>query len=302
MNTDEAKPEGVWFRNSARTADTDQITDLGVHRNEQVELVCYAWGDAVRPHGDRLWYSVRNVSRPTVGDKLNQGYLNAHYIDDGRTANHVDPRVRICGHSVFYSGTDLAEGVAGTVVADKNLKLADWAPGNCATNDAANKPLDATTVLAGWSRGRLGTVYFLAGASATRKAGVHTIVLFDPGALSDMTHHWWAFWQTDCDQRLHAAVLFADWLNSDDRNRLFILAGKDTENASGADDRPTFAGIKQYYLSAMHGTASADRALVCVYHDLGHPDVLTKFAAFVQRPTLDCPTATGAPAPTSWHP
>lgn len=303
-NTDEAAeaaPDGVWFRNSSHAGDTDRITGLGVFRGDRVELACYTWGDAMGGHDNRLWYLVRNVSRPTVSGKSNQGYLNGHYIDDGRKSNQVDSRVHFCGSSVFYSGTDTAEGVKGTTVADKNLGLGDWAPGNCDTSKVVSNTPRGATVLSGWSKGRLGIVYFLLGVSPERKAAVHTIILFDPGAISDMKPQWWRFWRTSCDQRLPVATLLADWLKSDDRNRLVMLAGKDTENA-GSDGKPTFAGIKQFYLAKMQDTSFSDRALVCVYHNLGHADVLTKLAGFAEQPMLDCPAANGAPAPTSWHP
>lgn len=97
MNTSETLPDGVWFRNSPHTADTSRITGLGVYKNEQVQLQCYAWGDAVGPYNDQLWYYANNVTRPTVSGRTNVGYLNAHYINDGKNANVVDAGVSQCG-------------------------------------------------------------------------------------------------------------------------------------------------------------------------------------------------------------
>lgn len=97
MNTSETLPDGVWFRNSPHTADTSRITGLGVYKNEQVQLQCYAWGDAVGPYNDQLWYYVNNVTRPAVAGRANVGYLNAHYINDGKNANQVDAGVPACG-------------------------------------------------------------------------------------------------------------------------------------------------------------------------------------------------------------
>lgn len=97
MNTSETPPDGVYFRNSPHTADTSRITGLGVYKNERVQLECYATGDAVPPYNDKLWYRVNNVTRPTVGGRVNVGYLNAHYINDGRNANVVDAGVAKCG-------------------------------------------------------------------------------------------------------------------------------------------------------------------------------------------------------------
>lgn len=96
MNTSETLPDGVWFRNSPHEGDTSRITGLGVYMNERVELRCYAFGDAVGPYADRLWYYVVNVSRPTNDGAPNMGYLNAHFINDGKVANEVDSGVPAC--------------------------------------------------------------------------------------------------------------------------------------------------------------------------------------------------------------
>ena len=96
MNTSETLPDGVWFRNSPHTSDTDRVTGHGVYMNEQVQLQCYAWGDAVGPYDDTLWYFVLNVTRPINAGVTNSGYLNAHYINDGLVANQIDAGVTPC--------------------------------------------------------------------------------------------------------------------------------------------------------------------------------------------------------------
>lgn len=96
MNTSETPPDGVWFRNSPHTADTDRVTGHGVYMGEQVELLCYGVGDAVGPYNDSLWYDVLDVSRPTNAGVSNSGWLNAHYINDEKVANEVDPGVVPC--------------------------------------------------------------------------------------------------------------------------------------------------------------------------------------------------------------
>jgi hypothetical protein len=101
MNTDSPPPDGVWFRNSPHTSDTDRVTGHGVYAGDQVSLACYAWGDAVGPYDDTLWYEVSNITRPTVpsNGKANTGYLNAHYINDGKAAGQIDAGVPQCGVS-----------------------------------------------------------------------------------------------------------------------------------------------------------------------------------------------------------
>ena len=97
MNTSETPPDGVWFRSSPHTGDTDKVTGHGVYMGEQVQLRCYAWGDVIGPYNDSLWYYVNNVSRPTNAGVPNVGYLNAHYINDGMLANQVDEELGECG-------------------------------------------------------------------------------------------------------------------------------------------------------------------------------------------------------------
>jgi hypothetical protein len=96
QNTDETPPDGVYFRNSPHTADTSSIAGLGIYAGEQVHLICYGYGDAVGPYSDELWYEVNNVTRPTVNGASNSGWLNAHYINDGKSANQADAGVAVC--------------------------------------------------------------------------------------------------------------------------------------------------------------------------------------------------------------
>ena len=96
MNTSETLPDGVWFRNSPHTSDTDRVTGHGVYKNERVQLHCYAFGDSVGRYNDKLWYRVTNVTRPTINGRPNTGFLNAHYINDGKLANQVDAGVPAC--------------------------------------------------------------------------------------------------------------------------------------------------------------------------------------------------------------
>jgi hypothetical protein len=96
MNTSETPPDGVWFRSSPHTGDTDRVTGHGVYMGEQVQLQCYGFGDAVGPYSDSLWYYVVDVSRPTNAGVSNSGWLNAHYINDGLVANQIDSGVTPC--------------------------------------------------------------------------------------------------------------------------------------------------------------------------------------------------------------
>jgi predicted Zn-dependent protease len=105
MNTSESLPDGVWFRNSPHTADTNRETGFGVYKNEYVQAVCYQWGDAVGAYGNTVWYLSNNLTRPTINGHANSGYLNTHYVNDGMTANHVYPGIPQCGSGSSGGGT-----------------------------------------------------------------------------------------------------------------------------------------------------------------------------------------------------
>jgi hypothetical protein len=98
MNTSETPPDGVWFRSSPATGDTDHVTSHGVYLNDRVQVQCYALGEAVGSFGNRMWYRVLNTTRPVVpgSGAPNQGYLNTHYIQDGMTANVAAPGIPAC--------------------------------------------------------------------------------------------------------------------------------------------------------------------------------------------------------------
>ena len=97
-NTNEQPPDGVWFRNSPHTADTDRAIGHGVYSGDQVKLSCYAFGDAAGKYNNTLWYYVSNITRTTVpgSGANNVGYLNSHYINDGKLANQIDLGIPAC--------------------------------------------------------------------------------------------------------------------------------------------------------------------------------------------------------------
>jgi len=73
-----------------------------VYKNERVQLECYAWGDSVGQYHDKLWYFALNEARSVNDGVSNSGYLNAHYINDGKLANQVDANVPACGAKPPY--------------------------------------------------------------------------------------------------------------------------------------------------------------------------------------------------------
>jgi hypothetical protein len=306
MNTSETLPDGVWFRRSPHTADTDRVTGHGVYKNERVQLECYAWGDAVGPYNDRLWYFVLNVTRPTNDGVTNQGYLNAHYINDGKSANQIDARVSPCGptprptptititppKSVFFSGSRDPRGGSGHQVATQDIGLNELAQPHCSPAVVA-KVSNGVSTLAGWSRGRVGVVFVL--ANLVKASTVHRIVLIDPGNTAAIIG--------SCDHNYNVNALLANWL-SHPGNQLLILTGRFTEEkpyAHGWLGSSTYKGLRKYYLADIKGR-TANRALICDYNLADHQEIMKDSWGVVQFPPDGCPILTHEAAPTVVHP
>jgi hypothetical protein len=96
VHTDDKPPDGVLFRFAPRLADIDHRTGQGVYPGERVRLSCYEQGDPVGSYANTLWYQVSNVSRPSIDGQVNAGFLNSHYINDGRGLGDIDPGVPSC--------------------------------------------------------------------------------------------------------------------------------------------------------------------------------------------------------------
>ena len=295
MNTSETLPDGVWFRYEPHTADTTRVTGLGVYKNEQVQLQCYAWGDAVGPYHDRLWYWVLNVTRPTNDGVTNQGYLNAHYINDSKPANQVDAGVPSCaslssGISVYYSPYSNTNGRPPyKPVSDAEINASFWEIGNCDPSAAADMP-DGVSTLAGWSLGRLGPIYFLNSATDEQIQQVHTIILFDPGNTKDFGTF------GSCDYLYDINGLLAAWLRLNSANHLYVFTGS-------ISDANNYAGLRKYYFAGILGQPFANRALVCDYHGMSHAKVIDYFYTYVQHTTGSCPASPSSQYKRSaWHP
>lgn len=296
MNTSETLPDGVWFRRSPHTADAAKVTGYGVYKNERVKLECYAWGDAVGPYANKLWYFVLNVTRPTNAGVSNSGYLNAHYINDGKATNQVDAGVAQCGaKSVFFSGTSDSGGGSGHQVASVDYPIsALMGPPACALASGITMPPDTTT-LAGWSGGRLGPIYLLKHANPAQYAAVHEIIFIDPGNSSDFV---------PCDADENVNVLLANWLKANPQNQLLVLTGLRSEEKSIFHEagKSTFHGLWTYYFADIWNQSFANRALVCDYNRADHAQIMKDSWGVVQFLPDGCPILTHEALPVAWHP
>lgn len=99
-NTSETLPDGVYFRHSMQVVPGQPTPtptlNFGVFMNDKIRVVCWVWGDAMPEDGDRVWYYAFSITRPTVAGRVDKGWLNAHYVDDGMAINHPAPGIPQC--------------------------------------------------------------------------------------------------------------------------------------------------------------------------------------------------------------
>jgi hypothetical protein len=318
MNTSESLPDGVWFRNSPHTADTNRETGFGVYVNETVQDICYAWGDAVGPYSNALWYLVSDLSRPLVNGHANGGYLNAHYINDGLNSNQVVSGVDQCGATAsppppptpvagffapFNQGERGADGLVEDLVDQNGVKPVyrdNWYP-PCGTPsdrsyNSANSLLSAGQYydrLGAWSLGRLGPVQVLRSMRAYNANAMNSlnyIVLIDPGNYSDLSA---------CDDQLAAGATYAAWLRQNPNARLVVIAGTLTQQSASK-------GIQQIYFQPIRnvavGTNLRSRVTVCNYGNLDHYKAYHAGQYWIKNPigANSCPTLNYNG--TRWHP
>jgi len=308
---------GVYYRNSPRWADVRAVPGVGVYTGDRVQLICGAFGDAVGPYDNMAWSYVNNLSRG-----VGSGWVSEHFIDDGASANSFVAGEPMCApandgssggpgtgssgspaESVFYSGTSDPGGIPSLdyKVSDHDLGLGTWSSGGSCTaeNVMKNTPTTVTT-LAGWSRGRLGPIYYLLGTRSNKAAWmrVTNIILFDPGPKTDMAY-------PSCDARLNPspATLLADWLGMSSSHHLLVITGPYTEARGWFGlGSPTYSGLWNYYFPDIWGKGFADRALVCDYSGLSHPDAVADFYYTVKYPPSGCPVSASAALPVAWNP
>ena len=274
----------------------------------------------VGPYNNKIWYKADNAK--------GTGMLPDHFLDTPIKANQYLAGMPRCDEdnaskgpvitSVFYSPlsspTGLSEFENTGKPANLNLKYDDWGDETCSPYKATQNIPASVTTLSGWSAGRMGPIFFL---KAGRSSQIHRIVLFDPGATSDMeddsairkAYKSLRGEKPDrpCDdnQDIDVSGTLASWLASDDQNRLVIFAGKDTEmkvNDRDPSSKSTFAALWKHYLAGAWNKPFAQQATICDYNFLSHEDAYRKFAEQVQDWNGTCPSPAGVPTPTTWHP
>jgi hypothetical protein len=81
---------GVYWRWGPHNAWNEAIAGYGEYDGYSIALDCWAFGDAVGPYGNTLWYFAEQYApQPAVGD--GQGWINDHYLDTPGTAAAPQP-------------------------------------------------------------------------------------------------------------------------------------------------------------------------------------------------------------------
>ncbi|WP_019630406.1 hypothetical protein [Actinomadura atramentaria] len=89
---------GVYWRNSPNWSDTSRIPGWGVYNGDRLALNCYAYGGAVAPYGNTLWYYAVDLSRGPVDQYGNHpsGWVSDHYLNTPGTAANPQPQTLPC--------------------------------------------------------------------------------------------------------------------------------------------------------------------------------------------------------------
>jgi len=323
---------GIYFRNSPSWSDTSRITGVGIYNNDQVQLICGAFGEPYGPYANRWWSYVQNLTRSSAG----KGWVNAHFINDGMPANTPSPGEGTCGagttgapsggagsgvpptpappRSVFYwprLGVKDRPANIWMNVSDLDFDYPQWASGNC--NPLPPGPIQipaSVNTLAGWSVGRLGPIYFLKDFPG-QWPQISNIILFDPGSKSEMEG------AEGCDAMLTSppiSQLLVSWLKSPGDHRLLVLTGIRSEDWDAVlkgvgIGKAHFSGLWHYYFSDLWSQpwSVRSRVQVCDYDDLAHEAVLDDFYQIVKATGLGiqasgCPVSPAAPNPVPWNP
>jgi hypothetical protein len=318
MNTSEQPPDGVWFRYGPDPSLTTRTTGVGVYAGEHVRVKCWWAGTAFGPYANTIWYYAYDVERPVAAGQSNEGWINTHYVDDGMTANHAHPSVPGCT-SGSGSGGDVAGdggggGSGGTPPSSISIyyspypaddhELSDQSvatvhprefvtgctsakPGYAAAKrHAGGRPIDT---LAGWSRGHVGVMYFLARASDDELRQLDYVLLIDPGTYD----------QTTCDRDLGAGARLAHWLAVNPNAHLAVIS---TEEFSQQDRS---RGIQESYFNDIRRLSTPPRinlrprVLTCNY-DVTHEGAFRMGQYWIRHRIGTTPSRSGRASSCPW--
>jgi hypothetical protein len=271
---------GIRFRTAA---DWNTPSGPGGYDGDQFDGECWTWGTPVGAYSNRIWWLGTT--------RFGKGYIPDTFLTSPNKANQPIPGAPQCGStptppppsddgSVYFSPYN-GDGPDNGLDADSSILRRNWTYDNGTCNpglsggfaDVINNRRIRT--LSGWSAGRLGPLYFMK-QFPDRAKNINRVVLFDPGVESELS---------DCDQRIGASQVIANWLRSNPSAELMIIAGSVT-----ATNR--HAGIQKYYFGSIRGTDLVNRVLVCNDDNADHPTALLRNKTLIRYPLSQCPSWT----------
>lgn len=173
---------------------------------------------------------------------------------------------------VFFSPpTSPAFPVQAVLPVGRTILPAHWiSAARCSAGTAKAAVGAPARIMAGWSLGRLGPIYYLAAASDDELRQVDTIVMIDPGSVDELTGN------GSCDIAVtinglpvyrRSGQILARWLAINPAAHLIVLAGPGTADPAHRSDGRAHAGIQRAYFDDVKAAGSGlrDRISVCNY-------------------------------------
>lgn len=318
---------GSWYLHPGNSTDTPSLSGPlsdYMAQGTEFDVQCVTSGPPITPdgnlatdgNGDTAWEYGTDATTGDTGFVSDQG-LDTNVTPGNEVAQLEAQGIPLCANNpqpsptqtttsistYFFSGTGIDTGTSNVPRHSdvQYFALNDWAGGNCTLDtvwgDIQNMPSTVNT-LAGWSRGRLGPLYFLWVATQAQIAQIHTIILYDPGSTIDFGEPPWykrlKGIQT-CDWQYDPAAIYYGWLQSNpQQNRLIVITGQDSEmkqNPKDPNSSSTYAGLWQYYFSQIWGTPYAEQVTVCDYNDMSHAGTLENYYGLMDTTFSGCPSA-----------
>lgn len=205
---------------------------------------------------------------------------------------------------------------ARTFYADGKPPSLGWVGDPCSARRAYELTGDPTAVMAGWSLGRLGILYYLDLASDEQLRKIDHVIMIDPGSYVELAT------SGSCDiaiskDRLppyqRGGEILVHFLTVNPNARVTVLAGPQTADPETTIDGRAHAGIQTAYFQDLKnaGGGLTSRVTVCNYegNNDGKPQPSEHMAMYNgskdQLSALtpgSCPTIAGMSFEQSWTP
>ncbi|MDO8213462.1 hypothetical protein [Conexibacter sp. CPCC 206217] len=324
---------GIYYRRSPSWGDTAQAPGVGVYNGDQVQLICGAYGEAVGPYGNTWWSYVRNLTRPNIGE----GWVNAHYINDGAVANQPTPGENTCdGNPVgggiqqdsqgggSSGGSGSTSGAAPRLIDGGSLYYSPYNGTKIDYNGGhlnKNVPFKATKVFnqRDWdTRGKcspnpgnfsgvVGNTRITTVAAWSKPRNLPFALLKQRPAWIPQINYILLFDPGDvedyadakCPDSATASLQLAKWLAADRGHTFVVLAGETTAGYNHASIQHGLFDTVRHYPNPRDRNIRK-QIIVCNYSKMNHEDVWINFHDKMNDPPIQsgkCPR--GA---RSWNP